>query len=96
MKTTDPAATSRMRGTGREQALHEDRAPELAIAANAIVLSLLQTLLDKNLLSNTDVRALLMRAAGQLEPHDYGAPAKGAIGIILDDVLPLFPEPGGD
>jgi hypothetical protein len=38
----------------------------------------------------------LTKAATALGPHDYTAPVKGAIGIILDDVLPQFPENGGD
>lgn len=35
-------------------------------------------------------------AATELGPHNYTAPVKSAIGIILDDVLPKFPENGGD
>jgi hypothetical protein len=38
----------------------------------------------------------LTKAATELGPHNYTAPVKGAIGIILDDVLPQFPENGGD
>ena len=46
--------------------------------------------------SNVEVRALLIKAASSLGPHEYTAPVEGAIGIILDDVLPKFPEDGGD
>jgi hypothetical protein len=56
----------------------------------------LQTLVDKDVVSNTDVRALLTKAANDLGPHDYTAPVKGAIGVILDDILPKFPENGGN
>lgn len=77
-----------MYGQGREL--------EIGNAASAILVSLLKTLVDKNVLSNPDVRAVLTKAANDLGPHDYTAPVKGAIGIILDDLLPLFPEDGGD
>ena len=77
-----------MYGQGREL--------EIWNAASAILVSLLKTLIDKNVISNTDVRALLTRAANDLGPHEYTAPVKGAIGIILNDLLPIFPEDGGD
>ena len=77
-----------MYGKGREL--------EIGNATSAIVISLLKTLIDKDVFSNDDVRALLTRAAGDLGPHEYTAPVKGAIGIILDDILPSFPEDGGD
>jgi len=76
-----------MHGKGREL--------EIANATGAIVVSLLRTLIDKDLLTNSDVRALLTKAAADLGPHDYTAPVKGAIGVILDDILPKFPD-GGD
>jgi hypothetical protein len=38
----------------------------------------------------------LTRAAADLGPHEYTAPVKGAVGVILDDLLPIFPENGGD
>lgn len=77
-----------MYGKGREL--------EIGNATSAILISLLQALIDKKVLSNGEVRALLAKAATSLGPHDYTAPVKGAIGIILDDVLPQFPENGGD
>ncbi len=77
-----------MYGRGREL--------ELGNATSAILISLLRTLIDKNVLSNAEVRVLLSKAAADLGPHDYTAPVKGAIGIILDDILPAFPENGGD
>jgi hypothetical protein len=77
-----------MYGKGREL--------EIGNATSAILISLLQTLVDKHVLSNAEVRAVLTKAATELGPHDYTAPVKGAIGIILDDVLPQFPENGGD
>jgi hypothetical protein len=76
-----------MYGQGREL--------EIGNATSAILISLLQTLIDKDVLSNGEVRALLTKAASDLGPHDYTAPVKGAIGIILDDILPKFPN-GGD
>lgn len=75
-----------MYGKGREL--------EIGNATSAILISLLRTLVDKRVLSNTEARAVLTRAATELGPHNYTAPIKGAIGIILDDILP--PENGGD
>lgn len=77
-----------MYGQGREL--------EIANATSAVVISLLQTLVDREVLSNADVRALLTKAASDLGPHEYAVPLKGAIGIILNDMLPIFPEDGGD
>ena len=77
-----------MYGKGREL--------EIGNATSAVLISLLQALIDKDVLSNAEVRALLTKAAGDLGPHDYTAPVKGAIGVILDDILPKFPENGGD
>jgi len=77
-----------MYGQGREL--------EIGNATSAIVISLLKALIDKDVLSNDEVRALLTKAASELGPHEYTAPVKGAIGIILDDILPKFPENGGD
>ena len=74
----------------------EGRELQIGNATSAILISLLQTLVDKHVLSNTEIRAVLTKAATELGPHDYTAPVKGAIGIILDDVLPQFPENGGD
>jgi len=77
-----------MYGQGREL--------ELGNAASAVLVSLLKTLVDKDILSDAEVRALLTKAASELGPHDYAAPVKGAVGIIVDDLLPMFPETGGD
>ena len=73
-----------MYGKGREV--------EIGNATSAILISLLRTLAEKEILSNADVRSLLTNAASDLGPHEYTAPVKGAIGIILDDILPRFPE----
>ena len=77
-----------MYGRGREL--------EISNATSAALISLMQTLVDKDVLSNAEVRALLTKAASDLGPHEYTAPVKGAIGVILDDILPKFPENGGD
>lgn len=77
-----------MYGKGREL--------EIGNATSAILISLLRTLIAKDVLSNSEVRALLTKAADDLGPHEYTAPVKGAIGIILDDILPQFSENGGD
>ena len=72
------------------------RDAELGRATNAVLVFLLRTLLEKSVLSNTDVRVILTKAAYDLHPHEYAAPAEGAAGIILNDMLPRFPEDGGD
>lgn len=77
-----------MYGQGREL--------ELGNATSAVLLSLLKTLVDKDILSNSEARILLTKAASDLVPHEYTAPVKGAMGIILNDLLPMFPEDGGD
>jgi len=77
-----------MYGKGREL--------EIGNATSAVLISLLRTLVDKGVVSNIEVRALLTKAASDLGPHDYTAPVKGAIGVILDDILPKFAENGGD
>jgi hypothetical protein len=77
-----------MYGQGREL--------ELGNATSAVLVSLLKTLVEKNILSNDEARILLTKAASELGPHEYVAPVKGAIGIILNDLVPMFPETGGD
>jgi hypothetical protein len=76
-----------MYGQGREL--------EVGSATSAILISLLQVLIDKGILTGVEVRALLTNAASSLGPHEYTAPVEGAIGIILDNILPKFPN-GGD
>ena len=66
------------------------------VALKAVLVLVLRALVEKAVLSNTDVRALLTKAAYDLHPHEYAAPAEGAAGIILNDLLPRFPEDGGD
>lgn len=77
-----------MYGKGREL--------ELGNAASAVLVSLLKTLVEKNVLSNAEARVLLTKAASDLQPHEYAVPVKGAMGIILNDLLPMFPDNGGD
>lgn len=77
-----------MYGKGREL--------EIGNATSAILISLLRTLAEKGVLSNAEIRAVLTKAANDMGPHEYTAPVKGAIGVILDDILPRFPEDGGD
>jgi hypothetical protein len=69
---------------------------EIGNATSAVLVSLLQTLIERNVLSNEDVRSLLTKAAGDLTSHEYASPVKGAVGIILDDLLPKFAKGGAD
>jgi hypothetical protein len=72
------------------------RNAEFDQACDAVLVSLLKMLIDKKILSNSEVRAVLTKAVGDLGPYEHVAPAKGAAGIILNDLLPRFPEDGGD
>ncbi len=74
----------------------DDRNHDIGRAASAVLVSLMQTLVRKKVLSDAEVRALLTKAANEITPHDYASPAKGAEGVILDDLLPLFAEDGGN
>jgi hypothetical protein len=47
-----------------------------------VLVFLLRATVEKSVISNTDVRALLTKAAYDLHPHEYAAPAEGAAGII--------------
>ena len=53
----------------------EAREPEIGHALSAVVVSLMRTLVRKDVLSNADVRALLTKAASEISPHEYAAPA---------------------
>jgi hypothetical protein len=77
-----------MYGQGREL--------EIGNATSAILVSLMRMLIDKDVLSDTEVRVLLTKAADNLGPHEYTTPVKGAIGVILYDILPRFPENDGN
>ena len=77
-----------MYGRGREL--------DIGNATSAVLNSLLQALAEKDLLTNAEIRAVLMKAANDLGQQEYSEPMKGAAGIILDDLLPRFPENGGD
>ena len=75
---------------------HQQHELQIGTATSAVLVSLLQTLVDKEILSNSEVRTLLTKAASDLGPHGYTAPYEGGMGFILDDLLPKFPEDGGD
>lgn len=69
---------------------------DIGNATSAVLISLLRALAEKDLLTNAEIRAVLKEAANHLGQHEYSEPMKGAAGIILDDLLPQFPENGGD
>jgi hypothetical protein len=73
---------------------NQQRELQIGKATSAILVSLLQSLVAKEILSNAEVRGLLTKAANDLGPHGYTAPYEGGIGVILDDLLPKFPEDG--
>lgn len=58
---------------------------------------LLQSLGDKKALSNTEVPPILMKAASQLEPHEYGT-RPGRVRLASSSTICFwnFPQDGGD
>lgn len=79
-----------MAGKGRKLPLyrHRDERRSSFVGGRALV--------EKDLLTNAEVRAVLMMAANDLGQHEYAEPMTGAAGIIGDDPLPQFPDAGGD
>jgi hypothetical protein len=75
-----------MYGKGREL--------EIGNATSAILISLLRALVDKQVLSNTEARAVLTKAADKLGPHDYTAPVKGGSASSSMTFCNSFPRTG--
>jgi hypothetical protein len=59
-------------------------------AAVVLLVELIYTLVEKNVLTGDDVRAMLTRQAAELQQRSNMAAAKGALRIIENDVLPRF------
>jgi hypothetical protein len=68
-------------------------ASELAIADAAIMMALLELLLEKNVFTRVEVRGILAHAVQILDSGKDLSQVKGAIGIIVDNLLPRFAEP---
>jgi len=73
----------------------EDRARAMALAGGAIVTALLDTLVEKDILTVTEVRTVLLKAIKSIGPYaqtDIGHHASGMIATIMHDRFPL-PRP---
>jgi hypothetical protein len=69
---------------------------ELGFANAAILMTLIEALIEKGVLSQTDARDVLRQAITQLQPQANIVSVKRAIEVITNDLLPRLPEePGG-
>jgi hypothetical protein len=71
--------------------IQEDRSRALALAGGAIVSALLDTLVEKGILSLPEVRGVLQRAISSMAPYaqtTVGYEASGMIATIMRDRFP--------
>lgn len=71
--------------------IQEDRSRALALAGGAIVTALLEALVEKNVLSVREVRAVLLKAINGIGPYaqtSVGYEASGMIAAIMRDRFP--------
>jgi len=71
--------------------IQEDRSRALALAGGAIVGALLDTLVEKNILTVREVRALLLKAMNGIGPYAQtlvGYEASGMIATMMHDRFP--------
>jgi hypothetical protein len=73
--------------------IQEDRSRALALAGGAIVSALLDTLVEKEILSLQDVRALLLKAMNGIGPYAQTPVGYEASGMIATIVHDRFPHP---
>jgi len=72
-------------------AIQEDRSRALALAGGAIVNGLLETLVDKNILTVPEIRGVILKAMNSLTPYKAtpaGYEAHGMLAAILHDRFP--------
>jgi hypothetical protein len=75
--------------------IQEDRARALALAGGAIATALLEALVEKDILTRAEVRAVLMKAINGIGPYvqtTVGYEASGMIATIMRD---RYPNPRG-
>jgi hypothetical protein len=70
----------------------DDKAQGLALAGGAIMSALLDTLVEKQVISNAEVRALLSRALLGIGPHARSAGGYEASKVIASIMRERFPE----
>jgi hypothetical protein len=73
----------------------DDKAQGLALAGGVIMVALLETLVEKNLLSAAEVRALLSKALLGIGPHARSAGGYEASRAIAAIMRERFPESRG-
>jgi hypothetical protein len=72
--------------------IQEDRSRALALAGGAIVSALLDALVEKDMLSVREVRAVLLKAMNAIGPYaqtPVGYEASGMIATIMHDRFPV-------
>ena len=74
----------------------DDKAQGLALAGGVIMVALLETLVEKNVLSAAEVRALLSKALLGIGPHARSAGGYEASWAIANIMRERFPESRGD
>jgi hypothetical protein len=70
----------------------DDKAQGLALASGVIMVALLETLVEKNVLSAAEVRALLSKALIGIGPHARSAGGYEASRAIAAIMRERFPE----
>jgi hypothetical protein len=77
--------------------LQEDRSRAVALAGGAVASALLDALVEKNILSVSEVRAVLLKAMNSIAPYkgtSIGYEASGMLAAVLHDRFPQErPEP---
>ena len=71
--------------------VQEDRTRALALAGGAVVSALLDALVEKNVLTTREVRAVLLKAINGMAPYaqtTVGYEASGMIATIMRDRFP--------
>ena len=64
----------------------------IAVANGATTLSLLENLVERKILTSSDVRAILTRGIACLEPRINVRTVAEAVHLMRDHMLPLFAE----
>ena len=68
----------------------------IAVANGAMTLSLLEHLVEREILTRSDARAILTRGIACLEPRTNARVVAEAVHLMRDRMLPLFAESGAD
>ncbi len=66
----------------------------IAVANGVTTLALLEHLVERKILTCSDVRAILTRGIDCLEPRSNVRTVAEAVHMMRDQMLPLFPEGG--